>query len=471
MTFKELAMKLQTFLASLTAFSCLQNAHAVYVAQDGIGQALIYSYYTANGDHDTLFSVVNPHDSPPKAVKVRFFEGRNGRRVLEFNLYLAASQTWTAAMTGGASPILRSFEPACTVPQFAPSPVYSGATEIPFTNADYAGYDQAGSGLDRAMEGHFEVIEMGEINESFVLVGGKTFGQAVSLQTQDCAAIAAAWNPGGAFLAPGSADAGLKAPSGKLLGRSLIINVPQGTEYSTDPVALGQLFAAPRHTSPTDAHPNLGDADPVSFVTVNGTGRQSTWIQGINAVSAVLMHTKAINEYVGPPTPESPGATDVILTLPTKSFYVVRTSDYPLTTRPPFSAEFDDTNADGNSTGACEDIRITRYTRAGAFQVEENLLLNSDPVQLCWQTNVISLGDVIESSNAVYLSEFKTTSGTIEFSTGHQGTLPLISIEGHVYTGLPMIGFTLQRYIHGDLGGVRANYGGSSLHKYETEIQ
>lgn len=459
-------MKLQSFLAGLAAFACLQSAHAVYVAPDGIGQALIYPYYTANGDHDTLFSIVNPHGSPPKAVKVRFFEGRNGRRVLEFNLYLATGQTWTAAITGGAFPILRNFDHACTVPQFAPSPVYSAATEIPFTNDYYAGYDQAGNGLDRAMEGHFEVIEMGQIDENFVLVGGRTFGQAVSLQTQDCAAIASAWNPGGAFLFPGSA--GLKTPSGKLLGHSLIINVPQGTEYSTDPVALGQLFAAPRHTAPTDAHPNLGDADPVSFVTVNGTGRQSTWIQGINAVSAVLMHTKAINEYVGPPTPESAASTDVILSFPTKSFYVVRTSDYPQTTRPPFYAEFDDTSADGDSMGACDDTAITRYTRTGDYQVDEDFLLHIDPVQLCWQTNVVSLGVVIESSNAVYPSEFKTTSGTIEFSTGHQGTLPLISIEGHLYTGLPMIGFAIQRRIHGDLGGVRANYGGTSSHKYET---
>jgi len=85
-------MKQQTVLAGLAAFACLQCAHAVYVAPDGIGQALIYPYYTANGDHDTLFSIVNPHGSPAKAVKVRFFEGRNGRRVLEFNLYLAAAK-------------------------------------------------------------------------------------------------------------------------------------------------------------------------------------------------------------------------------------------------------------------------------------------------------------------------------------------------------------------------------------------
>ena len=101
-------MKLQSFLAGLIAFACLQNAHAVYVAQDGIGQALIYSYYTANGEHDTLFSIVNPHGSPPKAVKVRFLEGKNSKEVLDFNLYLSKYDVWVAAIiptaAGAGSP-------------------------------------------------------------------------------------------------------------------------------------------------------------------------------------------------------------------------------------------------------------------------------------------------------------------------------------------------------------------------------
>ena len=55
------------------------SAQAVNVNPDGLGQVLIYPYYTTNGDNMTLLSVVNTTDQA-KAVKVRFLEGENSRK-------------------------------------------------------------------------------------------------------------------------------------------------------------------------------------------------------------------------------------------------------------------------------------------------------------------------------------------------------------------------------------------------------
>ena len=61
------------------------TAQAVNLNPDGLGQVLIYPYYTANDGNQTILSVVNTTDQA-KAVKVRFLEGFNSREVLDFNL-------------------------------------------------------------------------------------------------------------------------------------------------------------------------------------------------------------------------------------------------------------------------------------------------------------------------------------------------------------------------------------------------
>jgi hypothetical protein len=73
------------------------TAQAVNLNPDGLGQVLIYPYYTANGGNSTLLSVVNTTDSA-KAVKVRFLEGFNSREVLDFNLYLSHHDVWVAGI-------------------------------------------------------------------------------------------------------------------------------------------------------------------------------------------------------------------------------------------------------------------------------------------------------------------------------------------------------------------------------------
>ena len=73
-------------LAGLAGVAGLAGtAQAVNLNPDGLGQVLIYPYYTANSGNATILSVVNTTDSA-KAVKVRFLEGFNSREVLDFNL-------------------------------------------------------------------------------------------------------------------------------------------------------------------------------------------------------------------------------------------------------------------------------------------------------------------------------------------------------------------------------------------------
>src|SRR6056297_3229872 len=73
-------------------------SHAVNLNPDGLGQVLLYPYYTVRGGNDTLISVVNT-TSDVKAVKVRFIEALNSAEVLDFNLYLSPFDVWTAALT------------------------------------------------------------------------------------------------------------------------------------------------------------------------------------------------------------------------------------------------------------------------------------------------------------------------------------------------------------------------------------
>src|SRR5215210_6401525 len=108
-TFKQ--KSLYAALAGLGALGATGAAEAVNLNPDGLGQVLIYPYYTTRADgggntYTSLLSVVNSTSSA-KAVKVRFLEGKNSREVLDFNLFLSAYDVWTAAIlpstaTGGA---------------------------------------------------------------------------------------------------------------------------------------------------------------------------------------------------------------------------------------------------------------------------------------------------------------------------------------------------------------------------------
>ena len=113
-TFKR--KSLYAALAGIGALGATGAAQAVNVNPDGLGQALIYPYYTTQGTnapYNSLLSVVNSTNSG-KVVKVRFLEGRNSKEVLDFNLWLSPKDVWTAAVV--------PFAPRVTVHVVVPWP-------------------------------------------------------------------------------------------------------------------------------------------------------------------------------------------------------------------------------------------------------------------------------------------------------------------------------------------------------------
>src|SRR4030095_3976090 len=166
-TFKK--KSLYAAVASIGTLGFAGAVQAVNVNADGLGQVLIYPYFTTqsvggtSASYNSLLSVVNSTASA-KAVKVRFIEGRASQEVLDFNLFLSAKDVWTAAVipftdtAGNATAGGFTLAHSCTVPLFSST----AGSPTPFVNFAYAG-DGGGDSLDRTKEGYIEIIEMGVV--------------------------------------------------------------------------------------------------------------------------------------------------------------------------------------------------------------------------------------------------------------------------------------------------------------------
>ncbi len=99
-TFKR--KSLYAALAGVSALGVTGAAQAVNLNPDGLGQVLIYPYYTTRADlaetRTRRCCRSSTRRSSAKAVKVRFLEGKNSREVLDFNLFLSKHDVWTAAI-------------------------------------------------------------------------------------------------------------------------------------------------------------------------------------------------------------------------------------------------------------------------------------------------------------------------------------------------------------------------------------
>ena len=463
-------------MAGLSALGVTGAANAVSVNPDGLGQALIYPYYTVRDQvlgapFNSLLSVVNSTASA-KGVKVRFLEGKNSREVLDFNLYLSAKDVWTAAViptTDGAG--IFTADKSCT------NPVVSSSSASPtvFVNFAYSGSndDKAGTSLDRTREGYVEIIEMGNLL-------GATATAVTHVNGVPPASPLCSLPNASADTVPGT---------GGLFGSMVLINVLKGEDFAIDPTALEGFSSTALWFPPGDINPNLAKVNPKTSVVVTGSNVFITdWATSTNTVdpvSAVLMHNNVYNEFVLDAATKS--GTDWVVNFPTKNYYYSGTTVTKL-----FQSNF-------TATGACDDVVITQYDREERTIISQTSFSPPPPTQtdsLCWETNVISFNgtNVLGSKN---VSNIPTTftAGWVALnfngstvpagrhmlfggaSTVFDTKLGVLSpaLLATTFNGLPVVGFAAITFENGNLslgpGLLQSNYGGNVSHKTTISVQ
>tara|TARA_R110000823_G_scaffold295738_5_gene415666 strand:+ start:48257 stop:49618 length:1362 start_codon:yes stop_codon:yes gene_type:complete len=446
----------------------VNSAQAVHVNPDGLGQVLLFPYYTAQEGQDTYIQIVNTTNQF-KAVKVRYLEAYNSREVLDFNLYLSPRDHWSALVTADANgdgAVQTTSDTSCIVPNFVSN------NPVPFRNYEYSGPDgDSVDGVERTLEGYVEVIEMGE-----VVMGTQNWPAAIKHVNGvpgDCSVLNAAWNAGGRWAVSGDnqpAD-GLQPPTGGLYGYGVIINVDEGTDATYDAVALDNFNNIAFHTEPGSLDPGLDDGIPLYDVidgnqVISGVAGPSGGASaGLNAVSALIMHDTINNDYVLEPSIDA--GTDWVVTFPTKRDYV----NSGVVATAPFTNIWSRTQS-----RACESFDAVYYDREEGQENVDILDVSprppgDEPISLCYEANVLTFegSDVLGSAIA---TDFDLASGfdngwmKIDFTSGRA---PLVA-GANSFSGLPVIGFAVQKYVNGDVGGLLSNYVGNVTHKATRSV-
>jgi hypothetical protein len=329
------------------------TAQAVNLNPDGLGQVLIYPYYTVNDNNTTLLSVVNT-SSDAKAVKVRFKEGFNSREVLDFNMYMSAYDVWAAAIENhDGTPTLVVPDSTCTVPYLYEVNQVDGAGNQPFLPYDYDNDDGGNqpyrldggpTGIARAAEGYLEMIEMGTMTGQSADDVTHVIDSDGTQHPKDCQALVDAWtfNPDGYWVDhvktdvndpdyvahPEEIDIGRN--SGGLFGGGAIININRGTMFTYDAKAIQGFDKAEDgvhlHKRPGGPVPSLNDGDQNDATVFFGSPRDESVTlhyshsRSIDALSAVLMRENIMNEFNIEAGINA--ASEWVVTFPTKSWYV-----------------------------------------------------------------------------------------------------------------------------------------------------
>ena len=505
-------------LAGLTGVAGMAGvANAVNVNPDGLGQVLLFPYYTARGGNDTFIHITNTTERG-KAVKIRFIEALNSREVLDFNIYMSPFDVWTAAITatdaGGAKMITR--DTTCTVPYiFAQS-----GGEQEFLTFEFTGPNADGgpTGVERTASGYIEIIEMGTFLEQPTSAPKITNPAIIPWVTKhvngvprDCSVPVAAWTEGtGLPWIAGDTTFGFDTDigaSGGLFGSASIINVAQGTMFSYAATAIDGFYAVGTtdHTRPDSLFPDLASGNVAdAFVFDNGALVELNYDEPLFALNATMAFDMLMNEYV---TLADIGArTEWVLTFPTKRFHTDAEKPYvpPNQPIPPFTRTWH-VRADGSLHYACEDIRFRFWDREETEPTDPlgPPIVSPPPppgaiqlFSLCKEANVVRfgasgatvpdtteiLGEVTRAQAPLGFTNFALpySSGWTQFDLASVPAASGVGVtrrqavpdnNGLVVEGLPVIGFAVTTYTNGTLaGGVLANYGGTFKHRGSRSI-
>jgi hypothetical protein len=410
---------------------------AVTLSHDGLGQVLLFPYYTVRNGWDSLFNITNTGNKTV-AIKVRFKEALNSRDVLDFTAVLSPKDVFTGWVTQTPNgPVFMTDDNTCTVPGIGPGTAYPNG--FPFSSNAYGGPANPGAAdggpttLDRAVEGYVTVITEGQMNDNNddPNDGFTTISEAAHMHNAaGCGIIdsyfadvnttpADAGNPK-TYVGnqnKTSAVAQLANPSNEVLkGNYNLVQKAKGLAAGGNATALvgftDEALVYSQSTAASDqVEPNLNSGTSQSIVYNDKTHRAyvDTWNRPVDAVSAALMRTHVYNEWST--NPAGGVQTNWVVTFPTKNYYVdAGTSAYaslhpaqgnsaddwapPI---PPFANEFAESSKGAKDGKACTPVTYYLYDRSENVDMPSGTALSPAPEQdahsLCYETNVLSFGD------------------------------------------------------------------------------
>jgi hypothetical protein len=275
-------------------------AQAVTLADaDGLGDAVIYQYFTAQNGWQTFFRLINT-STDAVVVKVRFREAANSREILDFEVALSPNDMWTGWTDGSAlgdgRPGIKTNDTSCVFPLvdqanprdegFVTLDAATNTVGALFKDRAFTGvYDDGGPAADvRLTEGHFEIIGVAAYDAD------SSFGFAVSHQASDgkpenCAAAYNLYLTGGGSE---SFDVG-----NVLAANAYLVNVASGQGAGYDPNVLAScttrsLRSVAAGQAGTDTSPDLDDCDAGPFgLPAQAVNDTPTW-NGSVAINQAL---------------------------------------------------------------------------------------------------------------------------------------------------------------------------------------
>lgn len=442
---------MKAILATLAAIAGLlpagYAAAAMRLNSNGIGDLLLFPYYTVNKGQDTLLTLVNT-EANATVVRVRFNEGRNGRPVLELDVYLGPNDVWTAAVTADGTDNARLTSPdsTCTIPS-----IPAGGIRFTTSNFDGSGTlpaDVWPNDPARTREGSIEMLQLGFVSNP--------------------PAMQALTRPSGAAPDCEGLRANLSAlPTvesyydGGLYGSAAIINVGEGTLFSYAPDAIAEFSYGMKYVPSLAPAPLSAPLDAPSVLAGEHTfdallgSVPIVYPTRIDALSAVLMAYWIENEYLV--APDLGGSTDWIVTFPTKAYYVDPLhigSGAPLE---PFEAAQGDSHAAVHVGFAVFDRNQKRNPQS---PVAPQTWL---PATLPYQVNVLDIGSGqgAVASSGVFGSALVTTlpavgeAGRIQLNLS-DNTAPGATTNHGLRTGTLVFSFTLEPPGIGNVAGLPA---------------
>lgn len=464
---------------NLTDFAPMQ------LSQDGVGQALLYPYYSVRNDMNTLFTVVNT-STDAKNLLISFKDGMKSSYTFSMNVFLAPHDVWTAALVphvieegdivgsemfvGGNGTKLITNDKSCTLPAIVNNQVFT----LHETGAD-------AEDIERSQEGMIQVFDIGTLtNESAQAV---SFNQG---EPNDCSYLL---NESQTKINPLLT---IQTPNGEgeIYGSVSLINVQQGIDMSYDSVAIKNFSndIPSQFGPPTD----LSSAQNRTLIETEDGLIQTTWDNGVDAVSALLMHKNVINDY----TIETSinGQTDFVWAFPTMNFYEEDPFNYP--SYFPIENEF--------ALDAYNREQLAGTLESFPIPTGVAFIFNTFKANI----NVTSFANTSEQSDTIFdsknhLIDFSAFCSTVTypcypidigfrylpFAKGwfeinyrgrprHHQEIDLGYLIGsgendevHKLYGIPSLGFVAQQYKNGTLVGVNtlANYGLIKMNKYSKQ--